>query len=203
VDGGTEQPIEPKSISVSATVGDLLFYFSAPSPSAVEFYADKEQKNKIFKGSDTSLLLKDIMTDLWLKNTQTEVPIIYVFIVAEDRLANLIIPPDWTIETITISSSDTIGEVVKQAEQFLQKDERCESGFYGAARDEEGPLFQITTIVADIRDWPEDLWIRPSNEMRDHVLYLDLIRTPELRTLGELIARDHSGCVAINRSGVV
>jgi hypothetical protein len=120
LDAITNRPIEPSSLRVSATVGDLLFYFTASSPSALEFYSDKERTHLLFKGTDSDVLLKNVITDT---------SPIYVLILAEDREVQLILPPDDQVKAIKISSSETIGDLLKHAEPILREDTKCESGF--------------------------------------------------------------------------
>jgi hypothetical protein len=88
---------------------------------------------------------------------------------------DLILPPNDSLEHITVQLSDTIGSIILQAQQFLQSGNRCPSGFYGASVDDEDKpdFIPINTVLADLPQRPETLWIR-SSESSPFTIYLDL-----------------------------
>jgi hypothetical protein len=108
---------------------------------------------------------------------------------------DLVLPPNDSIERITALSSDTISSIVRQAHQFLQNGHQCASGFYGASTDDESELVLIDTVLSDLPQLPEILWIR-GGESSPFTIYLDL-RPPADATIvrvnewGILLPDDH------------
>jgi uncharacterized protein (DUF486 family) len=119
------------------------------------------------------------IVDLWIRTVKfSQEHTIYLDLLRkkktfEPRTIQLKLPPDQTVENITVLATETINDILNQCETFLKK-QKCKSGFYGVSLNDDSEFLPLDSVFSDFGELPEVLFLRYEENSQLQTVYFRL-----------------------------